>query len=108
MSELELLDRRMAPLEVFDGVEYFRVLPQRSRYRAQTSDVLRVTPPGVVTPAIAVRDERRPHRAGAYSTGRRRRSVMTKIDPVRAAVDEIGASSSRTSKPLSLTTYSFS
>jgi len=46
----------------------------------------------------------RPMARAPYSTGRRRRSVMRKVDPFFASVDDIGASSSRISNPCSLTT----
>ena len=109
MNELELLDGRVPALEMVDGMKELRIFAQRSRNRAQAADVLRMRPPGVVAAAIAVGDERGPHGPWSrYSTGRRRRSVMRKVDPFLAAVDEIGASSSRISNPLSLTTYSSS
>src|SRR5438876_504246 len=103
----QLFDGGVPPLDVLDIMKCFWIVPKRPRDGAETPDVLGVSPSGVVSAAVAVRDERSPHCAGAYSTGRRRRSVMTKIDPFLAAVDEIGAFSSRTSKPFSLTTYSF-
>src|SRR2546422_2713266 len=104
----QLLDGGVPPLDVLDIMKCFWIVPKRPRDGAETPDVLGVSPSGVVSAAVAVRDERSPHFAGAYSTGRRRRSVMTKIDPFLASVDEIGPSSSKTSKPCSLTTYSFS
>ena len=64
MRQLELCDGRVASLEMFDLVEQLRIVTQRTRYRAQTSDVLRMSPPGVVASAVAVGDERGPHRAG--------------------------------------------
>ena len=65
MRELDLLDGRVPPLEVLDAVKELRVLPQRPCDRAQTPDVLRMSPTGVVTPAVAVRDEGSPHRGRA-------------------------------------------
>lgn len=64
MSELDLLDRRVASLEMLDGVKQLRVITQGTGDGAQTPDVLRMSPSGVVAAAVAVGDERGPHCAG--------------------------------------------
>jgi hypothetical protein len=61
MNELELLDRRVPALEMVDGVKELGIFAKRTRNRAQTADVLRMSPPGVVPATIAVGDERGPH-----------------------------------------------
>jgi hypothetical protein len=114
VSQLDLLDRRVPSLEMIDGMKQLGAFTKSARDRAQSADVLRMPPAGVVAPAIAVGDESGPHRfrfqarVGFYSTGRRRRSVMRNVEPFLARVDDIGASSSRISNPCSLTTYSLS
>lgn len=118
MGERDLVDRGVPAFEMLDLVKEFRIFPQRPGDSAKPADVLRVPPPRVVTPAIAVRDEcgshggfdgtRQGENVGRYSTGRRRRSVMRKIEPFLAAVDDMGAFSSRISQPCSLTMNSSS
>ncbi len=54
VGKRELFNRGVSPLEVLDLVKKVRVLSQRARDGAQTADVLRMSPAGVVTPAIAV------------------------------------------------------
>jgi hypothetical protein len=46
---------------VLDGMEKFWILSQRPGYCAQAPDVLRMSPSGVVTAAVAVGDEGGPH-----------------------------------------------
>ena len=104
MRELDLLDRRMSPFEVLHGVKELGIFAQGARNSAKAADVLRVSPPGVVAPTIAMGDEGSPHFRwregfGLYSTGRRRRSDTRKVEPFFASVDEIGADSSRISHP---------
>ena len=65
MCELDLLDGRVPPLEVLDAVKELRILPQCACDRAETPDVLRMSPASVVAPAVAVRDEGSPHRGRA-------------------------------------------
>jgi hypothetical protein len=60
MRELELLDGRVAPLEMRHFMKQLRIFAQRSRNGAQTPDVLGMIPAGVVSTAIAVGDERGP------------------------------------------------
>ena len=105
MSKLELFDGRVTSLEVLDGVKHLWVLTQRPGDGAQAPDMLRMSPTGIVSTAVAVRDDRARIARDAYSTGRRRRSEMRKIEPFFAPVDEIDAFSSRISQPCSLTTY---
>lgn len=72
MRELELLDCRVAPLEMLDPMKKLRIFPQRSRNGAQTPYVFRMIPACIVSAAIAMGDERgpsailtpSPHRAG--------------------------------------------
>jgi hypothetical protein len=58
VAETQLRRRRVPPLEVIYAVKEFRVLPERACYRAKPADVLRRAPACVVSPAIAVGDER--------------------------------------------------
>ena len=64
MHELELLDGRVTSLEVLNVVKQKRIVTQRPGDGAQSSDVLRMSPSGVVSSAVAVGDERGPHCAG--------------------------------------------
>ena len=98
MRQRDLIDRRVSSLEMLDRMKELRVFAQCTSDRAQAPDVLGMPPARVVTAAIAMGDERGPH-GRRYSTGRRRRSVMRNVEPFLAAVEEIGASSSRISKP---------
>ena len=54
MGKLELFDCRVTPLEVLDGVKQLGFFTQRPGDGAETSDVLRMSPTGVVSSAVAV------------------------------------------------------
>ena len=102
VAERQLLGRRVPALEMFDSMKKIRLLAQRARDRAKTSDVFRMTPSGVVTAAIAVRNER----GARYETGRRRRSAMSSMAPSFTPASASETLSSRISKPCSFTTNS--
>ena len=61
MNDLELLDGRVPALEMVDGMKELRIFAKRPGDGAQPTDVLRMSPPGVVPATIAVGDERGPH-----------------------------------------------
>jgi hypothetical protein len=63
VHETELLDRGVPPLDLLQLREQLHVLAQGARDRPQATDVLRVTPPRVVTPAIRVGNEGDAHGA---------------------------------------------
>ena len=54
MGKLELFNGRVTSLEVLDGVKQLGFFTQRPGDRAETSDVLRMSPTGIVSPAVAV------------------------------------------------------
>src|SRR5437763_1120652 len=62
MRQPELLNCGLSAFQMLDGVKELRILAQRARDRPQAPDVLRMPPPGVVAPAIAMGDKRGPHR----------------------------------------------
>ena len=68
VSQRELVLCRVPSLDVTHEREEFRIVPQRTRDRAQPTDVLRMAPPRVVPAAVGVRDE-----GDAQRTGRRLR-----------------------------------
>jgi hypothetical protein len=61
VRKLQLLERSVPPFEMLDAVKELGILTERARYRAQASDMLGMSPAGVVAATIAVRDERGPH-----------------------------------------------
>jgi hypothetical protein len=61
VRQLQFFDGRVASLDVLDGMEKFWILSQRPGYCAESPDVFRMSPAGVVTATVAVRDERGPH-----------------------------------------------
>jgi hypothetical protein len=54
VSERELFERSVPSFEMLDLPEEIGIISKRARYGAEPTDVLRVSPPGVVAPAIAV------------------------------------------------------
>ena len=54
MRKLQLVDSRVAPLDVLDSMEELGIFTQRTCDGAQSSDVLGVAPAGVVTTAVTV------------------------------------------------------
>jgi len=91
----------VASLDVRQRVEELGVLTQRARNHAQTPDVLRMPPAGIVTAAIGVGDE-----GGAQRTARLRRYAINTIDPSPIPASASDAFSSRISQPRSLRTKS--
>src|SRR3954466_5939073 len=101
MRQRDLIDRRVSSLEMLDRMKELRVFAQCTSDRAQAPDVLGMPPARVVTVDTAMGDERGPH-GRRYSTGRRRRSVIRKVQPWLAAVDEMGAFSGSRANPFGL------
>src|SRR6185437_3284301 len=72
----QLVRRGMTPFHVLDLAEQLHVIAQRTRDRAEPSDVFGVTPSGIVPAAVGMRDERNGHaaplrrRGGAPARGR--------------------------------------
>ena len=64
VHQFQLVDRRVAPFQVVDGVEQSGIVAEGACNRSKAPDVLRMSPSGVVTPAIAVGNERSPHESG--------------------------------------------
>jgi hypothetical protein len=65
VRERYFLCRCVASLQMIDSMKDLRIIAQRPGNRAQPADVLRMPPSSVVSAAIAIRNERRPHgRAG--------------------------------------------
>jgi hypothetical protein len=58
VAETELGRRGVAPLEMIYAVKKLRVLPESACDCAKPADVLRRAPACVVSPAVAVGDER--------------------------------------------------
>jgi hypothetical protein len=54
VCELQLLDCRVAPFDVLNAMKQFRIFAQGTRDSAQSTDMLRMSPAGVVTAAVAV------------------------------------------------------
>lgn len=61
VRQTELFDGGVTSLEMVDRVEEVGIVTKRPGDRAQPADVLRMSPPGIVPAAIAVRYERGPH-----------------------------------------------
>ena len=64
MHQFQLVDSRVAPFPVVDGVEQSGIVAKSACNRSKAPDVLRMPPPRVVSPAIAVGNERSPHGSG--------------------------------------------
>jgi len=108
MNKSDLVDGCMPTFHMIDGLEQTRVIAKRAGHGAQTADMLRVSPPRVMTAAVSVRDERNAHwiGPGVYLTGLRLRRDSRRVDPFRTPDAPSDSFSSRISKPLSLTTNS--
>jgi hypothetical protein len=106
MCEGQLLIRRLPALDVLDGLEETRVVAECASYCAEPTDVLGMTPAGVVTAAISVRDERDAHclLQSSYLTGLRLRIAMRSVDPFLMPAAARDSDSSRISNPRTLTT----
>ena len=99
----------MTTLDMIDCFEQAGVVSKRAGDSAQTTNVLGVSPPRVVTAAVSVRDERDAHPTGGrsvYRTGLRLRIAMRSVEPSFTPAAASEADSSRISKPRSLTTNS--
>src|SRR5688572_14313256 len=72
MHERDLVRGRVARLDVLEGRQHLGMLSERLRDRPNATDVLGMTPPGIVTPAVGVRDER-----DAHGAPRRRRDASS-------------------------------
>jgi hypothetical protein len=90
----ELLGRCVTSFTVIEGVKKVGMLAQCTRNCSQTPHVLRVLPPGVVQPAVAVGDERDSQR-----TGRRCRYEMKSVAPLTTPAAASDTVSSRISNP---------
>lgn len=108
VSERQLIVRRVPSLEMFHVVEEARLVPQGSRYRAQSADVLGVRPTRVVPAAVRMRYEAdaRASAVRAYLTGLRLRLVRSRVEPSFTPDASIVSSSRRISKPRSFATNS--
>jgi hypothetical protein len=61
VCELQLVDCRVSAFDVLNPMKQFRIFAERARDSAQSTYVLRMSPSGVVTAAVTVGDEGRPH-----------------------------------------------
>jgi hypothetical protein len=61
MCERQLFPCRVASLDMNEGVKELRTLSQSPRNRSQPANMFRVAPPGVMSTAVGVGDERDRH-----------------------------------------------
>jgi hypothetical protein len=108
VRESELIVGRHPAFDMLDCLEETRVVAECASNRAETANVLGMTPASVVTAAVCVRDERDAHclPRSNYLTGLRLRIAMRSVEPFLMPAAASDSDSSRISNPRTFTTKS--